>query len=425
MSVRPGGRGFALVRHAGRMEGNGVRVHGDRWRLMERVVSARRAVRTLVVALPLAACFGCQPPTLVPVETHPARPVLGSDADTNDPRAYAIFAERHIGSAPDSAAAAFWWAARLDPWWAEPVYGRAVALLASRNYSLQARVRGRHPAPERDALVWATVDSLVVRASSLDPFFVHSLDYVLTGQMPTFMAERLPDPVDGGLVAFENTDYRLAVQLLGKALAKHPEKVDVRYIRAQAFYHLKQYDSSAAELAHLLDTLSARDTSRKILAPYRSKEMLYFALGTVQAARNDTPGARAAYEQALVENLGFTMARVRLAGLALAQTDTAGALRELDAALLANPDDPALQYYYGSLLWSVGRTRSAIDHLLRAVGLDDDFAAPHALLGRIAEAIGEREEAADEYAIYLQHAAAYLPERNWVAARLKVLRPAP
>lgn len=373
------------------------------------------------LALPLAACIHPSPPELVPVDAAPPRPPLVAGADTNDPRAYFELGELRIGSEPDTAAAAFWWAARLDPWWAEPVYARAVALLASRNYTARARARGIRPEPERDALVMATVDSLMMRASSLDPFFVRSLDYVLTGRMPAFMAERMGDPVDGAYVAIDAGDYDHAAALLGRALAKHPGQASTRYLRAQAFYHLARYDSAAGELAHAIDTLRARDTSRRTLTTYRSKEMLYFALGTAQSARHDTAAARAAYEQALVENLGFAMARVRLAGLALAHADTAGALRELDAALFTTPDDPALQYFYGELLASVGQTRGAIDRLLRAVSLDPDFAAPHLLLGRIAEAIGEREEAADEYASYLQHAPRRTDERRWVEQRLAAL----
>ena len=386
------------------------------------VVSSWRAARALVVALAIVGCIPPLPPQLVSVDAHPPRPPLRAGADTNDPKAYVLFGEARLGSEPDSAAAAFWWAAHLDPWWAEPVYARAVALLASRNYSAGARARGMRTEPERDALVMATVDSLMMRASSLDPFYVHTLDYVLTGRMPKFLADRMADPADGGFVAFNDGDFAHAAELFGKALAKHPGQVGTRFLRAQAFYHLAKYDSAAAELTHTLDTLSARDTSRKTLAPYRSKEMLYFALGTVQLARKDTAAAREAYEQALVENLGFAMARVRLAGIALAAADTAGAVRELDAALFTAPDDPALHYFYGQLLASTGQTRQAIDHLLRAVSLDPEFAAPHAMLGRIAEAIGEHEEAADEYAAYLRFAPLRLDDRAWVAQRLASLR---
>lgn len=395
---------------------------GGAWRAVGAVLTSRRAARALVVVMPLVGCGAPPPPQLVPVEAHPPRPALRAGADTNDPKEYVVFGETRLGAEPDSAAAAFWWAARLDPWWAEPVYARAVALLASRNYSARARARGLRTEPERDALVMATVDSLMMRASSLDPFFVHSLDYVLIGQMPKFLADRMADPADGGFVAFNAGDFAQAADLFGKALAKHPGQVGTRFLRAKAFYHLARYDSAAAELTRTLDTLSARDTSRKTLAPYRSKEMLYYALGAVEVARNDTAAARAAYEQALVENLGFAMARVRLAGMALAAADTAGAVRELDAALFTAPDDAALHYFYGQLLSSMGHTRQAIDHLLRAVSLDPDFAAPHALLGRIAEAIGEHEEAADEYAAYLRQAPLRVGDRAWVERRLAALR---
>lgn len=61
--------------------------------------------------------------------------------------------------------------------------------------------------------------------------------------------------------------------------------------------------------------------------------MLEFAIGIIRVQQDDFPAARAAFERALMENLPFHWAHVRLAGSALGLHDTASALRDLDEAI--------------------------------------------------------------------------------------------
>jgi hypothetical protein len=81
--------------------------------------------------------------------------------------------EPHRGP-PAEAAAAFYWAARLQPGWADPLYGRRVALLMTdpdRLVRYMEDNRGTIRSPEIQA-----IDSLQLRALSLDPFLVQTFD---------------------------------------------------------------------------------------------------------------------------------------------------------------------------------------------------------------------------------------------------------
>src|SRR5260370_37720796 len=96
------------------------------------------------------------------------RPKLDAQADTNDWRAYFQYGMTQLRTRPSRADAAFYWASRLGPNRAEPLYGRWVAFwlrnvsvfedyeygsqkvpAAERAESLAARARLRNPRPRQ------------------------------------------------------------------------------------------------------------------------------------------------------------------------------------------------------------------------------------------------------------------------------------
>src|SRR5437016_5167423 len=111
---------------------------------------------------------------------------------------------------------------------------------------------------------------------------------------------------------------------------------------------LQQSDSAVADLTALIDRLERIQDSS--VAPYVSKDFLYYAIGVLRAGQERFPEARAAYEGALVENLGFYMAHVRLSAVALFLHDTTTALNELETATMMRGDDPMLLTFRGSVL---------------------------------------------------------------------------
>ncbi|MGK4301757.1 hypothetical protein, partial [Klebsiella pneumoniae] len=92
-----------------------------------------------------------------PAPAAPARPPIssqyGGPADTaaarNSADAYMAYGLTKLGLEPDTAAAAFYWASRLDPWRAEPLYARSLAILLAHipdrapSYVQRRRVVGK------------------------------------------------------------------------------------------------------------------------------------------------------------------------------------------------------------------------------------------------------------------------------------------
>ena len=388
-----------------------------------------RLARLACAALLLAGCH-YTPPAVASAWGSgaklplPQRPELHGDADPQDPDSYIALGDGMLGRGyADSAAAAYYWASRLDPTRAYPYYARSVALFLTYGRQEKGTVVGtvwlRVEDIPRERL--AVIDSLRFEALSRDPFLRPRLDYLLTGLPPIGAIIRTRDPAVRGYWEYQLGAWEPADSLLGVALRAHPDRGALRQLRASAEYELGRYDSAAVQLRVLLDTLSRRDSTTLRLA-YRSKEMIYYALGQIHVQRGDTAAARIAYESAIVENAAFYPAHLRIAGLASGRGDMTSAIRELAAAVEIAPDDPSLRYFYGVALLAGGAPRQALAQLLRAINLDPWYAKPYFSAGRACELGGDLVCSAEAYTEYAEHEASAVRDREWAKAHADSLR---
>ena len=330
----------------------------------------------------------------------PRRPRLPLTADTNAAGAYETWGRMKISTAPDSAAAAFFWASRLDPWRASSYYERGVALLLTH---------AQRPEYGAWMLPWTfrqqfseaelrLVDSLNQLAMVRDPFLTRDFDHYLSGSPPRSVIRQIRDPETRGSWAFALGEYDSALVDLGRALAKHPEHSQLRVLRAMAFFHQQQYDSTAAELDSVVSRLTASERKDPVVF-YHSKAMIHYAVG-IALVQKDDERAQQHFEQALVEDLSFYMARVRLAGIALMHADTVSALASLEQAMEIDNDDATLQYFYGVL--QRNRDRAAARKALeRAVHLVPEYAQPHLQLAILADVRGDTAAALAAYGRFI------------------------
>jgi tetratricopeptide (TPR) repeat protein len=370
----------------------------------------------------------CGPPPGVeepfPAESpwsSPARPPLPAGTDTNDATAYYSFGTSAIYAKPDSAAAAFYWATRLDPWRADAYYARSVALLRS----LMAPWRGTEiwtPKRKPRANEMAVIDSLNRVAYDLNPFIDRRYDYLLGPPVIFFNCRRRLNLTAAGMCYLHKGDHAQAVRILGDALARKPGEIELHYVRAQTFFRLFQFDSAANELRILADSLEGRQTKKVMM--YVSRAGIFYAQGMAYTEHGDSARAREAYEQALVEDLSFHMASVRLSGHALATGDTTAALHHLAHAVTVRPTDVPLRLYYGLVLSYRKQRREAADQYLRAIEVNPYYAPPYLHLGRLLER-SDLENAITAYHMYLGRATQGDSTRSWVEERLRVLGSTP
>jgi tetratricopeptide (TPR) repeat protein len=353
--------------------------------------------RPVSLVLVGAALFAAAGPS--PAQRDPDRPRLPRGADTNDWEAYFDFAVDIIRGQPNKADTAFYWASRLDPSRAEPLFGRWVAfwmrdLGRFRDY-LDERPQVLESQAVRDA------EAFNLRAQERNPFVPQTLWILPFDQLPGRWRETL---YVRGWLAYARRDFAKAAEHFGREIDRDPERnVWVRYDRALAFVPLFLYDSAAVEMRELIATLRRRDTT--ITSPiYQSKEMVEYGIGLLALAQGDLVTARKAFERALEENLGFVPAHAMLADLALARRDSVIGVREYAQAVELAPDDAWLRHRYGAALLNLRRPREAAAELRTSIALEPFFADSYLVLARALELLGDREGTARALEDYLRRA---------------------
>lgn len=363
-------------------------------------------------------------------------------ADSNDAMALYDYGLQKFASAPESAADAFYWAARINPAYSEALYGRRVALLAS-NANLLRRYMERSDR-SRAAKEFQHIDSLFFQALNLNPFLFQRLDrdlfraYVMNSVEDN--ARRLGESTDRGELDYyvsqwlssasyemrgwafySESDFDGALRLYGMALKSAREKAPLRIDRARIFGMRGHADSAIAEFQAALTEMRAKD-AKKVVVLYNSKALLEHSIAMLLEQRNDAVGAREAYGRALQEDLSFYPAHLHLGQLAMSHSDTAAGISELELAVQLAPSEPWPVFSLGSAQLLSGQLDAAIANLKKAIELEPLFALPHHLLGNAFERRGDKAAAAAAYQTYLDRSARRDPRRAEAQARLAALK---
>ncbi len=372
--------------------------------------------------------------------TEPVRPHLLPGADTNSASAYYQLGLERLNRDPEVAAAAFYWASRIEPTYAPALYARHVAMLLSDPPMLEGWEENNPRTLRRPEI--KTIDSLELRARILDPFVHPALDQMLiqryidwkireSNGTPQSQGEldyeirtwlnQVDDPGWRGFMTLTQGDFRASARWFNEQARRYPRSWRPHFYRAQALVLGGSADSAATEMRSAIRLAATRDTTAMWLV-YESKEALQFSLGTILEQARDTAGARAAYEQALVENLGFWAAHIRLGQLAAAAHDTARALRELQAAVDTREDDYFARLSLSWMQAASNHLADAIPNLERASQLEPYAAEPWDLLGQIHDVLRHYPQALTAYNRFLALARQNDPERAIVTRRVAQLR---
>lgn len=366
------------------------------------------------------------------------RPKLAADADTNDAAAYLAHGERNIEDAPDVAAAAFYWAARLDPSSAEALYGRRIALLMRKASDLNAYVVATRRARENKKFL--AIDSLHWRALRLDPMLFRKYDHAMSmayyrfvfkdylGGMnrrevdiwlqdqlikepPTVRAEMMlgMGRLDQALIEYED------------AIARYKQSAGLRLDRARIYAMQGQNPKAIAEFRAALGILKAREEKKDYVVFYDSKALVEHSIGLLQARMGNVDSAKAAFGRAMTEDLAYFPAHLELGRLSLEARDTATAVSELALAADLATDEPFVHHMYGSTLLATGQHAEAVAPLRKAIALEPLYAAPHLALAQALERGGDATGARGEYERFLALASRRDPQRGTATARLQAL----
>jgi tetratricopeptide (TPR) repeat protein len=379
------------------------------------VRSLRPALLALVAGgLALGRSAGQEPPPLQDPATF-KRPSLSGNADSSDWEAYFDYGVARLRNDPRGAERAFYWASRLDPSRAEPLYGRWVAYWMRVPGWFEEYVEERPRVLESPRVL--QVDSLYLRALFRNPLMPRTLTVLLFDQLPGRWGT---DRISTALVEYGANRFDAAAADFGNLVRGDAKHYRLRYWLALCFTAVKRYDSAAAEVTALLEEMRRRD-ERQLAYTYQSKELLDYSLGLLELARGNRTAARDALQQALVENLAFYPAHSTLAELALSQGDREAAWREYALAVDVGASDGVLHYRYGAALGLAGRYQEAEAQLRKAVELEPWYAPSYMTLARVLEAQGKRQQALEQYRAYVVRALRSAPELDQAQARIAVL----
>lgn len=362
-------------------------------------------------------------------------------ADTNDANALYEWGMRTIERDPASAADAFYWAARVDPAFAEPLYGRRAAILLGDPVVVREMITlGR----KRPSAQLVQLDSLQLRALSLNPFLFRRFDRLLLVAFVKENVVRRPggDQLDATQLTYEiqqlingTDDYELAawmayadgeqrraLALYSAAMKRSKFKAPLHIERARIFGMASLADSAIAEFRRALSEMNDQE-NKDLVVLYNSKAVLEHSIGALLEEKGDVAGAREAYGRALQEDLAFYPSHVRLGLIANAHGDTAAALSELETAAQVAGHEPWVRYSYGFALASAGRLDAAYEQLIKAAELEPLYASPYPILGKIWESRGDAPKAAAAYRDFLARASTNDPQRALVERALENLKP--
>ena len=355
---------------------------------------------------------------------QPARPVVG---DANSALAYYRFGLARLGVDNQAAADALYWALELEPSWPEALYARRIAALRADPFILIRYMRGE----KKTRREFAPIDSGYFRAVMQDPFVYRDLDKDLVMEyyrafieenvrrragtqdinsnelryeIDKYLADLMRDDSDPEFkawIAFSERRFPDALSLYGRAIGKKHENPDAHEERATIFYLTQAYDSAKAELEHALAEQKKKDDKDRVVV-YQPKAMLEFKLATVHLRQDDIPKAKEALGRSLIEDLSFYPAHITLANLALAEKDTATAIRELNLAVELKPTDPLPLMRQAELYLAVNNSDSAAAALVKVTDLKPLFARPRRLLGDVLAAKGDKPGALTHYQQYLK-----------------------
>ena len=384
--------------------------------------------RTLLVLLAMSAAA----PLHAQGRDAPRRPRLQADADSNSAHAYFLLGQNLLERRPAEAADAFYWAAQIEPGWAEPLYGRHVALLMSDPRRLVRYADGDRRTIAHPEVV--RIDSLYERALRMDPFLQRRFERELVRLWVRSVLGEMSGPgADQSLVAFYSDavmrelppmmrgrilagDGRLpeALRAFDEALGETRRRyavpaVTVRHERGRMFALAGNYPVALTELGAAVDAAVEEESGDELVRFYESKAVLEYSTGMVHERAGDPGAAREAYARALLEDLSYHPAHMRLGALALGAGDTAMAVQELGMAAQAGSADPIARLRYGTVLAAVQRLEEAEAELVAATELAPYFAEPWYLLGLVRDWRGV--DSAPAYRAFLARARRDDPRR--------------
>ena len=376
-------------------------------------------------------------PGAVSSQEQDVRPRLPDGADPASAQAYYDFATEVLDREPERAAELFRWAALLDPEWVEPLEGWRAAVLLREMRGLRLYLTRR----ERDA-GGRLADSLRYEASLRNPLqfrpfegevvqaYVRSLVRALnpTGADLTELEYQVDvalreDPAQRARFAYSNYELPYSLELYQSAIqrADSLSRGGLLAERGHVLAVAGRYEEARVELDSALAAFRKVDEEQLIVF-YESKALQLYSMGLLAELLDDPEQAWEEYSGAIEEDLSFHPAHEGLARLSLARGDTAAAVASYRLSADLAPHAPTVRMKLAGMLLLTGEVAGAEEQASAAVAANPYYAAPHLVLGALADREGKMADAVTHYERFLELAPRTERNRPTVQNRVAALK---
>jgi tetratricopeptide (TPR) repeat protein len=185
--------------------------------------------------------------------------------------------------------------------------------------------------------------------------------------------------VRGGLLEIEKRNEAAGYRKLERAAALAPENGPLNLFLGIELYRKGK-------------TAPARDYFERAHAVDKDNAWLRMLLGLACGDEGEAERARQLLKDSVIAGGPTFAAHYALGRLAASESDWKGALNEFKLAQATRPG-PEAHYLLGLVNFQLGRDKTALRELKKAVGLDPSYAEAHYLLGLVRVRLGEVEEA--------------------------------
>ncbi len=239
-----------------------------------------------------------------------------------------------------------------------------------------------------------------------NPFFDWKLSTILLERRPYSdnpFTQMLIDRVYDGFVQFRLGNYEKAVEKFDYLIEKTPEFRSAYLFRGIAQAQLQKYEEAIKDFQFLINKLEEYN-KEKVIPIYLNPAELYYLIGFAYLNQENLYNAEKTFKKVITENMGFYMAHFQLSNIYKKRGDYAEALKELDATIIAKPDDPIFHFSKGVCLNTMDRDWEALQEYMKAISINPNYPKSYYTLAIVSESIKNNEKALENYQKFIDKA---------------------
>ena len=206
-----------------------------------------------------------------------------------------------------------------------------------------------------------------------------------------------------GIARFQSGNYEKAIERFDYIIKKYPKFTQTYFFRGITLGQLQQYEEAIKDFQFLIDDLEEYN-KEKVLPIYFNPDELYYWIGFAYLEKGNLYNAEKTFKKVITENMGFYIAHYQLSNIWKKRGNYTEALKELDAAIIAKPDDPIFHFSKGVCLSAMSRDWEAMQEYKEAISLNPNYAKSYYTLAIILESMKNYEKALENYQKFIDRA---------------------